>query len=97
MTMGWYMCFFKKNMYQVLLNVMSGVEKSQLNCDACEFAKHTRRSYLSKGIMRISPFVLIHYDIWTFPVLSVSGMKYFITFSDCNSRMTWVYLLRHKD
>ena len=29
--------------------------------------------------------------------ISISGMKYFVTFIDCYTRMTWVYLLRHKD
>ena len=84
-------------MYQVFPDVMSGVDKSKLKCDACEFAKHTRNSYVSKGIRSISPFVLIHSDVWTCPVLSVSGMKYFVTFIDCHSRMTWVYLMKHKD
>ena len=84
-------------MYQVFPDVMSGVDKSKLKCDACEFAKHTRNSYVSKGIRTISPFVLIHSDVWTCPVLSVSGMKYFVTFIDCHSRMTWVYLMKHKD
>jgi transposase InsO family protein len=86
-----------EKMYQVFPDVMSGVDESKLSCDACEFAKHTRSSYVSKGIRNITPFVLIHSDVWTCPVLSISGMKYFVTFIDCHSRMTWVYLLRHKD
>ena len=84
-------------MYQVFPDVMRGVDKSKLHCDACEFAKHTRNSYVSKGIRSISPFMLIHSDVWTCPMLSVSGMKYFVTFIDCHSRMTWVYLMKHKD
>jgi hypothetical protein len=72
-------------MSEVLADVMCGVDKNKLVCDACEFGKHTRSSYVSRGIMSISPFVL------------VSGMKYFVTFIDCYSRMTWVYLMRHKD
>jgi transposase InsO family protein/uncharacterized membrane protein YgcG len=84
-------------MYQVFPNVMSGVDKSKLCCDACEFAKHTRSSYVAKGIRSISPFVLIHSDVRTCPVVSIGGMKYFVTFIDCHSRMTWVYLMRHKD
>jgi IS30 family transposase len=41
--------------------------------------------------------MLVHSDVWTCPVVSVSGMKYFVTFIDCYSRMTWIYLMRHKD
>ena len=41
--------------------------------------------------------MLIHSDVWTCLVVSVSGMKYFVTFIDCHTRMTWVYLMRHKD
>jgi transposase InsO family protein len=78
-------------------NVMCGVDKNKLFCDACEFAKHTRTSYLSKGIRSVSPFVLVHSDVWTCPVVSISGMKYFVTFIDCFSRMTWIYLIKHKD
>jgi len=76
---------------------MCGVDKNKLFCDACEFAKHTRSSYVSRGIRNVSPFVLIHSDVWTCPVVSISGMKYFVTFIDWFSRMTWVYLMKHKD
>jgi transposase InsO family protein len=84
-------------MYKVFPNVMCGVDKNKLFCDACEFAKHTRSSYVSRGIRNVSPFVLIHSDVWTCPVVSISGMRYFVTFIDCFSRMIWVYLMKHKD
>jgi hypothetical protein len=84
-------------MYKVVPDVMCGVDKNKLVCDACEFGKHTRTSYVSRGLRSISPFVLIHSDVWTCPVISISGMKYFVTFIDCYSRMTWVYLMRHKN
>jgi hypothetical protein len=84
-------------MYKAFPEVMSGVDRNKLKCDACEYAKHTRISYVSKGLRSISPFMLIHSDVWKSPVVSVSGMKYFVTFIYCYSRMTWVYLLRHKD
>ena len=77
-------------------NIMCGVDKSRLFCDACEFAKHTRTSYVSTGIRSLSPFVLVHSDVWTCPVVSINGMKYFVTFIDCFTRMTWVYLMKHK-
>jgi hypothetical protein len=75
----------------------SRVDKHKLVCDACEYGKHTKMSYVSRGLRSMLPFMLIHSDIWTSPVVSMSGMKYFVTFIDCYSRMTWIYLMRHKD
>jgi transposase InsO family protein len=84
-------------MSRIFPDIMCGISNGKLTCDACEYAKHTRASYVSKGLRSISPFMLIHSDVWTSPVVSVNGMKYFVTFIDCYSRMTWVYLMRHKD
>jgi hypothetical protein len=84
-------------MSRIFLNVMCGIGKSKLTCDACKYAKHTKASYVSKGLRSISPFMLIHSYVWTSPVVSVNGMKYFVTFIECYSHMTWVYLMRHKD
>lgn len=41
--------------------------------------------------------MLVYSDVWTSPVVSVSGAKYFVTFIDCHTCMTWIYLMRHKD
>ena len=41
--------------------------------------------------------MLIHSDVWTCPVISISGMKYFVTFIDCYSHMTWIYLMKQKN
>jgi transposase InsO family protein len=76
---------------------MSKVNKQRLVCDACEFGKHTRTSYVIRGLRSESPFMLVHSDVWTSPVVSVSGVKYFVTFIDCYSRMTWLYLMKHKN
>jgi hypothetical protein len=84
-------------MSKVVPDVMCGVDKNKLVCGACEFGQHTRTSYVSRGIRSISPFVLIHSDVWICHVISISGMKYFVTFIDWYSRMTWVYLMRHKN
>ena len=62
-------------MSRIFPDIMCGIDKSKLQCDACEFAKHTRTSYVSRGLRNISPFMLIHSDVWTCPVVSVSGAK----------------------
>jgi hypothetical protein len=58
-------------MSKVLPDVMCGMDKNKLMCDVCEFEKHTRKSYVSRGIRSISPFVLAHTDVWTLLSLSV--------------------------
>ena len=75
---------------------MFKVNRSNLMCDACEYGKHTRSSYVSRGLRSLSPFILIHSDVWTSPVTAISGAKYFGTIIDCYSHMTWVYLMKHK-
>ena len=78
-------------------NIMIKVDKRKLMCDAFEFGKHTRASYISKGHRSTMPFILVHSDVWTSPMVSISGMKYVVTFIEYfYSRMTWVYLMRHK-
>jgi hypothetical protein len=47
---------------------------------------------------RLSNFVLelVHTDLWTSPIPSLSGYKYYIIFVDDFSRYTWIYPLHHK-
>nr|AAP54332.2 retrotransposon protein, putative, unclassified [Oryza sativa Japonica Group] len=57
---------------QVFPDEMSKVDKSKLMCDACEYGKHTRTTYISRGLQSILPFVLVHSDVWTSPIASVT-------------------------
>jgi transposase InsO family protein len=44
------------------------------------------------------PFALIHSDVWgPSPVTTSSGHRWFVTFIDDCTRMTWLYLLKHKN
>jgi len=72
-------------------------DKQKLVCDGCEFGKHTRSSYVSSGRRSSHAFDLVHYDVWgPCPTPSVSGFRYFVTFIDCFSRVTWLYLMKNK-
>ena len=43
-------------------------------------------------------FTLVHSNIWgPSPVKSLDGFSYFVIFIDDFSRVTWVYLMRHRD
>ena len=42
-----------------------------------------------------TPFELVHYDVWgPCPVLSSIVFKYFVTFVDDFSRVTWLYPMK---
>ena len=44
-----------------------------------------------------APFELVHSDVWgPCPVLSPTGFKYFVTFMDDFSRVTWLYLMNSR-
>jgi transposase InsO family protein len=76
----------------------SRCSKAKLVCVACEFAKHTRTTYSSVGNRSSSCFDIVHSDVWgPSRITSPSGSRWFVTFIDCHSRMTWLYLLRSKD
>ena len=42
-----------------------------------------------------TPFELVHYDVWgRCLILSLIGFKYFVTFVDDFSHVTWLYLMK---
>ena len=44
-----------------------------------------------------APFELVHYDVWVpYPIMSPIGFKYFVTFIDDFSRVTWLYLMKSR-
>jgi Integrase core domain/GAG-pre-integrase domain len=72
-------------------------DKWKLICDACEFGKLTRSSYVSFGHRSSCGFDLIHSDVWG-PCFTnfMNGYRYFVTFIVYFSRVTWVYLIKNK-
>ncbi|KAJ7972159.1 Retrovirus-related Pol polyprotein from transposon TNT 1-94 [Quillaja saponaria] len=81
----------------MFLDLFKHCTMNNLLCDACEFAKH-KRAYPLLNNKSTTPFALIHSDVWCpSRVVSLSGYKWFVTFIDCFSRTTWVYLLRAKN
>ncbi|GJV83577.1 retrovirus-related pol polyprotein from transposon TNT 1-94 [Tanacetum coccineum] len=71
---------------------------SSLNYDSCEYAKH-QRVHLSPRVNKqaASPFELVHSDVWGLcPITSKSGFKYFVTFVNDYSRVTWLYLMKSR-
>lgn len=63
---------------------------------ACKLGKRVRLPFSSSSTIVTEPFQIIHSDIWTSPVLSNSGYKYYLLFLDHFSHYIWVYPLHRK-
>ena len=87
-----------QNMSKMYGELFNKIDKRKLVCDACELGKHTRSSYRPSGVRSCEPFILIHSDVWgPCPVTSLSGVKWFVTFIDCFTCMTWIYMMKNKN
>ena len=67
------------------------------NCEICQLAKHTRSIYPSVPYCPSKPFALIHSDIWgPARIKNINGARWFVTFVDDHTRLTWVFLMKEK-
>ncbi|GJS02523.1 ribonuclease H-like domain-containing protein [Tanacetum coccineum] len=71
-------------------------EKPPVLCHACQLGKHARLPFVSSGTVISSCFDIIHSDVWTSPIPSLSGFKYYVLFLDHYSQFVWVYPLVNK-
>lgn len=52
-----------------------------MKCDSCPLGKANKLHFFST---HVKPFELIYGDLWTFPILSINGAKYyFLLVDDC--------------
>ena len=51
-------------------------------CHACQLGRHTRLPFQSSDSRASSNFDLIQSDLWTSPIASVSGYKYYLLILD---------------
>jgi hypothetical protein len=51
----------------------------------CQLGYHIRLSFVSSNSRADNNFNLIHYDLWTSPVVSMSGYKYYLVILDDHS------------
>jgi hypothetical protein len=65
-------------------------------CHACQLGRHTRLPFHVSKSRATSKFDLIHCDLWTSPVISVSGFKYYLVILDDCSHFLWTFPLKLK-
>ncbi|GKC29879.1 ribonuclease H-like domain-containing protein [Tanacetum coccineum] len=71
-------------------------EKLPVLCHAFQLGKHVRLPFVSSNTFVTSCFDIIHSDVWTSPIPSLSGFKYYVLFLDHYSQFVWVYPLHNK-
>ena len=65
-------------------------------CHACRLGKHVRLPFSESNNVASFPFQLLHCDVWTSPVFSNSGYKFYLVILDDYSHYTWTFSSRHK-
>jgi hypothetical protein len=60
---------------------------------ACQLDRHTRMSFVSSMSRADNIFDLLHCDMWTSPVVSVSGHKYYLLILHDRSHFMWTFPL----
>lgn len=70
--------------------------KQSLVCQSCVFGKHIKLPFYDSISSTISPFDIIHSDLWTSPLLSSSGHRYYVLFLDDYSNFLWTFPLSTK-
>lgn len=82
----------------LLPDLFSNMVLSDFKCNTCILAKSHRTSYPLSMNKSTIPFALVHSDVWGASPISIgSGVHWFVIFVDDCTRMTWLYLMKHKD
>jgi len=68
----------------------------QFSCNACHCNKSHKLSFSTSTITSTRPLQIIFLDVWTSPILSSNGFKYYIIFVDHFIKYIWLYPLTHK-
>jgi hypothetical protein len=65
-------------------------------CYACQLGKHIRLHFSSSSNHAAKAFDLIHLDLWTSPIVSVLGSKYYLVILDDFTHYLWTFPFKLK-
>ena len=68
----------------------------QFSCNACHCNKSHKLSFSKSTLTSTRPLQIIFSDVWTSPILSSDGFKYYVIFVDHFTKYIWLYPLTHK-
>jgi hypothetical protein len=66
-------------------------------CHACQLGHHTHLPFSTSSSRASQNFDLIHCDLWTSPVSSISSYKYYLVILDDCSHFVWMFPLKFLD
>ena len=82
---------------RLLPNLFSHISVSSIKCEQCIYAKNHRVPFKISLNKSLNPFSCVHTDVWgPFSTPSVSGHRYFVSFIDDCTRVSWIYLMKSK-
>jgi hypothetical protein len=76
-------------------NLISCNKVDRSLCHSCQLGKHACLPF-SASVSQITPFEIVHCDVWTFLVTSISGYSYYLFMQDDYTHFCWTFPLRHK-
>ena len=78
-------------------NLGSGSSVSaDFSCNACLYNKSHKLSFSKSTNVSTQPLKTIFSDVWTSPILSTVGFKYYVIFVDHFTRYIWFYPMKQK-
>ncbi|KAJ9566982.1 hypothetical protein OSB04_002948 [Centaurea solstitialis] len=78
-------------------NVIScNFNKNATICNSCQLGKHIKLPFFNSSSTVSHAFEIIHSDVWTSPIPSISGLRYYVIFLDHYTHYLWVYPLKRK-
>ncbi|KAK9049523.1 hypothetical protein SSX86_031509 [Deinandra increscens subsp. villosa] len=81
------------------LKKLNSINVGKINkdtCQACVFGKSVRLPFVTSNSVVCNPFDIIHSDLWTSPILSSLGHRYYVLFIDENTNFLWTYPIAKK-
>ena len=65
-------------------------------CSSCSIGKHSKLPFYDSLSYTHLPFDIIHSDVWTSPIVSSLGHRYYVLFLDGYSKFLWAFPIAKK-
>ena len=89
--------------FPILKHIMSSYQfdfsaplPKEFSCNACLSNKSRKLPFSISSLHSTNPLEIIFSDVWTSPILSQDGFKYYVIFVDHFTKYIWFYPLKKK-